>query len=213
AVVVQGTVQAWIDLNSRPAAGTSYVVLAKAFGTNTENYGLYINSAGELVFEWYRSATAYRVSSVGANLTTGSYHHVAATADGTTVKLYADGVLVGQGAMPVGLDATAPGPLEIGGLANASNTRFDGLIDEVAITQDPLGADDILRIFLNGGQGTDLGGSGTRGNVLLGNLIGLNPAGTLAIRNGANGVRIEDAAGNTVGGATAAARNVISGQS
>src|SRR5262249_24986875 len=148
----------------------------------------------ELVFEWDKVATAYQITSVGANLTTATYHHVAATVDGITVKLYADGVLVGQGAMPTGLDSAAPGVLEIGGLANDSNTRFDGLIDEVAITQVPLRDDDIQRIFLNGGQGTDLGGNGAQDTVLLGNLIGLDPTGTATMANGANGVKIEDAA-------------------
>ncbi len=48
------------------------------------------------------------------------------------------------------------------------------------------------------------------GNSLLGNIIGLNASGTGQIAN-TNGVRIENASSNTIGGTTASARNVISG--
>jgi CSLREA domain-containing protein len=47
-------------------------------------------------------------------------------------------------------------------------------------------------------------------NLVQGNLIGTNAAGTGALGNKNDGVRIWDASGNTVGGTTAAARNVIS---
>jgi parallel beta-helix repeat protein len=57
--------------------------------------------------------------------------------------------------------------------------------------------------------GVDL--TGGAGNVLQGNFIGTNAAGTAALEN-SDGVNITSpAGGNTVGGTTAAARNVISG--
>ncbi len=48
-------------------------------------------------------------------------------------------------------------------------------------------------------------------NVVQGNLIGTNAAGTAALANGGEGVLLDEANGNTVGGATPAARNIISG--
>ena len=49
-------------------------------------------------------------------------------------------------------------------------------------------------------------------NVVQGNFIGTNAAGTAAVRNDRDGVRIdEDSDTNTIGGMTAGARNVISG--
>jgi titin len=51
---------------------------------------------------------------------------------------------------------------------------------------------------------------GVTGNVLAGNLIGTNAAGTAAVPNTFEGVQIRGP-GNIVGGTTAAARNVISG--
>jgi len=48
------------------------------------------------------------------------------------------------------------------------------------------------------------------GNLVQGNLIGTDATGTTALGNTLDGVLIEDAGGNTIGGASVAARNVIS---
>ncbi|HMY72353.1 MAG TPA: choice-of-anchor Q domain-containing protein, partial [Blastocatellia bacterium] len=51
----------------------------------------------------------------------------------------------------------------------------------------------------------------TSGNILQGNIIGANLTATAALPNGMNGILIDGASGNTIGGLTAAARNYISG--
>ena len=53
--------------------------------------------------------------------------------------------------------------------------------------------------------------AGSEFNVVQGNFIGTDAKGTLALGNGASGIDISDASGNTVGGTTAMARNVIAG--
>ena len=63
----------------------------------------------------------------------------------------------------------------------------------------------------NGAQGVTMGYGSGYGNVIAGNYIGLNPAGTAAIPNGGCGVNIFLAVSNTIGGAVAGAGNVISG--
>lgn len=61
-------------------------------------------------------------------------------------------------------------------------------------------------------DGINLWGSGTRNNVVLGNHIGTNASGTAAMGNQVDGVWVgANAQHNLVGGATAAARNLISG--
>src|SRR5205807_5057537 len=52
--------------------------------------------------------------------------------------------------------------------------------------------------------------SGGAGSQVLGDFIGTNPAGTAKIANGV-GITINGAANNTIGGTTAAARNIVSG--
>jgi hypothetical protein len=66
----------------------------------------------------------------------------------------------------------------------------------------------------NGNHGIEIVNPGTTNNLIQGNMIGVNAAGTAGIGNGFDGVLIRTgAAGNTVGGATAAAANVISANS
>jgi hypothetical protein len=63
----------------------------------------------------------------------------------------------------------------------------------------------------NVGDAINISGAGTSGIQVLGNWIGTNLGGTAVLRNGGSGVAIgSGASGNTVGGTTAAARNVIS---
>jgi titin len=57
-------------------------------------------------------------------------------------------------------------------------------------------------IFLTGGAA---------GNLIEGNIIGLSAAGTNAIHNGFNGISLNGAVSNTIGGVIPAARNLISG--
>ena len=64
----------------------------------------------------------------------------------------------------------------------------------------------------NGASGILIQGVGTAGNAVLGNFIGTNATGTAAIPNVNSGVIVSNgAANNAIGGTTAAARNIISG--
>ena len=59
--------------------------------------------------------------------------------------------------------------------------------------------------------GINVASAGSTGNLIQGNLIGTNPSGSAAVRNG-EGVKITDgSSSSTVGGSTVAARNLISG--
>ncbi len=63
----------------------------------------------------------------------------------------------------------------------------------------------------NGGTGVWITGNATSGNLVLGNKVGTNVEGTAAIGNGYWGVALQDSPANTVGGTTAGAGNVVSG--
>ena len=207
------TLSAWINLASLPGA-TPYVIASRAYTSTSESYGLYVNSSGQLVFEWYSSGAFHTLTSTSAALGTrlGVFQQVAVVTDGSTVTFYVNGAAVGSSAIPVPLDETLSGnyALEIGGLSQGSNL-FNGLIDEFSLTLAPLTASQIARIFANGGQGTDLGGSGTSGTTIQGNFIGTNTTGTVAIPNSLDGIDIIDALNNTIGGTSAGTLNVISG--
>jgi hypothetical protein len=63
----------------------------------------------------------------------------------------------------------------------------------------------------NGDYGVGISNSDARANRVQGNYIGTNASGTQDLANFNDGVFIEDAPANTIGGTTAGARNVISG--
>src|SRR5262249_51476190 len=63
----------------------------------------------------------------------------------------------------------------------------------------------------NGAAGIDISNNAL-GTIVQGNFVGLNAAGTAAVPNTGNGIQVTLGAGVvTIGGTTAAARNVISG--
>jgi len=71
-------------------------------------------------------------------------------------------------------------------------------------------ADNVISGNIN--EGMRIADPGTSGNVVQGNRVGLAATGSSAIGNGFAGVAVyAGATGNTVGGTTAAARNIISG--
>src|SRR5262249_6351223 len=65
-------------------------------------------------------------------------------------------------------------------------------------------------IFI-GGNGIRITGQAATGNQAQGNFIGTDITGSFELPNRRNGVQIDDASDNVVGGTTAGARNVISG--
>jgi CSLREA domain-containing protein len=72
------------------------------------------------------------------------------------------------------------------------------------------GAGNVISGHLN--YGIVLGGATTSGNTIQGNRIGTNAAGTAALPNGIQGIAVRSAANaNAIGGTSAAARNLISG--
>jgi CSLREA domain-containing protein len=103
--------------------------------------------------------------------------------DGTTQPGYA-------GAPIIELNGASAGAGAIGLVVNAGPSTVSGLV-----------------INRFAGNGVEVGSGG--GNVISGNYIGTNVAGTVALGN-ANGVLIQSS-GNIIGGTTAGARNVISG--
>ena len=98
------------------------------------------------------------------------------------------------------------------GTTSVTNRFYNVLIDAAAHSNTVGGTTVSARNIISGSAFQGLVISGAVGNVVLGNYIGLNAAGTAALPNGGAGVYIvTGAASNTIGGAVANAGNIISG--
>ncbi len=125
------TLEAWIYLESLPPNGGSYRVIDKITAGGADGYmlDLVTDNAGVTRLRLQLGATP--VSSNVAVTTVDRWMHVAGTFDGTTSRLYIDGVERGSGA------ATAPPtnnlPLRIGADSTGAANELNGLADEIMI--------------------------------------------------------------------------------
>jgi hypothetical protein len=128
------TVEAWVSHDGR--ATTRAVV---SDGTASTGYHLSLASDGAPVFDVAMNAggTVTAVSVRGGALTTGVWHHLAATVDATTVTLYADGEPVAS-TPAAGVPVPAADGLRLGrssaSTRSSTNNPFrGGVVDEVAL--------------------------------------------------------------------------------
>ena len=165
-------------------AGTPLVELNGA-GAGASVSGFNITGGASTV----RALVINRFTSHGILLQTGDNNVVQGCYIGTDPAGTTD---LGNGGDGVHIQTASTGN-QIGGLTAAPGTGAGNLISG------------------NTGEGIEINGTTTSGNIVAGNLIGTNAAGTAALRNDSNGILLLSAPGNTIGGASAQARNVISG--
>ena len=151
------SVEFWAKPNSITSDSTGVSPLSdfnpNSFGGgNRSGWLFYVNNNGRWQFRLgLTSGYAGIVSASGGNATVGTWQHVVATWDGTTVLLYVNGVQVGSLAVSQASTGWKPNPqmaLRIGGTpltgslsdANAisatgisGNRGWDGWMDEVAL--------------------------------------------------------------------------------
>jgi len=134
------TLAAWI----RPHALANQVLISRARVGSINGYELALSSTGT-VFARLNQASAgdaYRVDSHTLYSATGTgWMHVAATYDGSRIRLYVNGVL--EGNVP-GPSAIGTDPVALGLGAQSDGTRlFNGALDEVRIYNRALTSTDI----------------------------------------------------------------------
>ena len=127
----QVTVAAWVKINAVPSASQLVAGFVNGIGNSMCTADLYVDSSGQI--GWYLfDGTAHYV--VGPALTVGQWYYVVGTADGTTSRLYVNGVAVSNGAA-VGNSQTGftvPNFLISGG-STLFGGNLDAVVDEVAV--------------------------------------------------------------------------------
>jgi hypothetical protein len=145
------TLQAWV----RSVAPANYrYIVGKARGTGgTVSYALYTGDSGGLRFFVNLAGAGVIVSPAASidRIWDGAWHQATGVYDGTTVKLYVDGLLVGSSAETGGdIDYSDAGPLIFGDYRVSTELPFRGGIDEVKIYDRPLSDSEILESFTGG---------------------------------------------------------------
>ena len=171
--------------------------------------GLRFDACGDLDVLSYNGGTNGAI--LQYNGLTGAFIATLATgiANGNALAIATAGAAV-EGNY-IGTDVTGAEALPNGGTAGMILTGASG----VTVGGATAGARNIISGNVGAGVSIDAASSG---NTIAGNYIGTNAAGTAALRNGTNGVEINDSANNTIGGVNtnpggtlAGAGNLISG--
>jgi autotransporter-associated beta strand protein len=118
----------WFKLAAadKPASGNYRSLFTKETDSNTRNWWLSINSDGRL---WWKSSAGIDVTSP-TDLADNQWHHFSAVHDGSTARLYLDGVEVVTGGAPANEELTTWAVR----LGSENSTRwFKGTLDEFRI--------------------------------------------------------------------------------
>ncbi len=123
----QVTVEAWVYSNGLQTAWAG-VVTKSTSSAWTDGYGLDFLGDGTTLKFWVNN---YSTAGVSTTLSASTWTHVVGTYDGTTVRLFKDGVQVGSGTAYAGGITHSVQPLRIGSALGGS--QFSGRLDEVAV--------------------------------------------------------------------------------
>lgn len=126
------TVECWALLNSKTAFNVLVANEAKSSGTHWEIYGC----LGSGLFCAYLPGYAGGDVRSSVNIADGQWHYLAMVFETNRVRLYVDAQIVANQAVAwTGAMAHQAGPLIFGALDAASYLKWDGLVDEVRISQ------------------------------------------------------------------------------
>ncbi|MFA7272306.1 MAG: LamG-like jellyroll fold domain-containing protein [Crocinitomicaceae bacterium] len=128
------TLEAWIKADTYAGNSWENVIISKdGWGTGNQGYTLRTGAGGILSFN-FSSAGVWKEVTTSAVMTIGNWYHVAASYDGTTLRIYVNGVELNTLAFS-GPITNGAYDVTIGKMAYlAGGTRyFDGQIDEVKI--------------------------------------------------------------------------------
>jgi PKD repeat protein len=145
------TLEAWVRPDSSLSFGQVRTIFAKSNSNGNDfSYSLDYRRSGlttnQLVFSVTTSSnTDYTVTQT---LTSGTKYYIAATYNGSTMRIYVNGVEVGSGQSKTGSLRNSAQPLRIG--AFWTQDYWDGAIDEAAVYGTAVPAATLLAHYNNG---------------------------------------------------------------
>ncbi len=157
------SIQTWFNLDDTDASG--YMLCKGTPGTNGYYIKIDKNSSSDIKYGFGFGDASVRSTTASE---TGSWHHLLATDDGTTIRLYYDGEEISTGSSD--RVASTSDNLIIGARSTLAN-EFDGALDDVAIWNDALDADAVVALY-NSGNGLDATANSGNYDEYADNLVG-----------------------------------------
>jgi hypothetical protein len=142
------TVELWVY---RTGLASGMHILSKRVGAGSMAYQLAFDSSTRGLHFIAGDPWDLVAVNTGASLPLNTWWHLAATSDGSMLKLYTNGVLAGEVAGTLGPQNSEP--LRIGAIDSVTPYPFDGLIDEVSLYNRALNSNEISAIYAAGGAG------------------------------------------------------------
>ena len=189
------TVCSWFKINTIALAGSPRGLITWGEAGLGKGRGLYISGSSAGAFAY---GGAYNLDST-TSISTGVWYHVAATYDGTTLKVYVNGTL--DNTKTISLSSFSYSMTHIGELYYSQSTadrHFDGDIDEIALFNTALSAAEITKIY-NSGVPTDLTLASSYDTDRTSNLVGYWRMGDVSNDSATSGgsiATITDSSGN-----------------
>ena len=135
------TLTSWVRTDVIPSSGLKSIL------SKDENFEYHLTTGGEAYY-WWRTATGgtHSITTSGAGISVGNWHHVAVTFSASKLRLYIDGAMIGE--------KTQPGTLSSGGNSAAfigsdrgKSEFFRGGIDDLRIYNSGLSKGEIKRLY------------------------------------------------------------------
>src|SRR5690606_12682581 len=110
---------------------------------NTHGFMLRCGATGQLSFNLGDGSAWHEIVSPINTLSLNTWQHVAGTYDGSTMRLYLNGVQIGSAAGSFNIGSTG-NSMVIGDWSNGTGRNFPGKIDEVRVWNKVIGASSLL---------------------------------------------------------------------
>lgn len=142
--VLPFTALGWVNLDTLPAAASQEAIIGKESATG--GWWVYVIDTSGLRVRRTDSGGAFdQLNDVGL-VSTGTWHQVGMTYDGSTIRAYVDGAEVGNVASTRSLAGNANN-LALGRQANGTAGWIDGKVDEWGIWNRALAADELAAFY------------------------------------------------------------------